>query len=403
MSILKYRIGFTLVELLVVITIIGVLIGLLLPAVQAARDAARRMQCCNNQKQIVLAAHNYHNVHQVFPACPGNRGGGPFGVRTTGISVQGLILPFIEQSVIPANFGIDTTGKSFFISLEQGAGSGQGSPDAMFMVVKPAFIETVQTKLAIFRCPSDGGNDFTTEFSNVTATSVTSPTPMATCNYMACEGSGTNYHYDNTVRTDGMFSMKTPIDFSAVTDGSSNTIAFSEAIIGDGVRGSSATRASDKPDQSNPWTKCAYLDYGSAGAAKNAWISWSMNSEIPGIKNPADVIGNDATAFSNADFINDTGFFDATHTSYWLGWRGYSWMMGRSMATGFSNFVTPNPQHPDWGTAAGVGWFTARSFHAGGVNAALADGSVSFYSNTIGRKIWQRFGCINDNGANLPQ
>src|SRR5437899_3556417 len=85
--------GFTLIELLVVITIIGVLVSLLLPAVQSAREAARRMQCVNNLKQIGLALHNYFESRNTLP-------GADMVFNTTELSALSQVLPFLEQSSV---------------------------------------------------------------------------------------------------------------------------------------------------------------------------------------------------------------------------------------------------------------------------------------------------------------
>jgi len=102
------RRGFTLVELLVVIAIIGILVAILLPAVQAARAAARRMQCTNNQKQIGLALHNYHSAHSVFPPGQMNRftGSAPPPPTEWGLRIcwMPLVLPFVEESELAERF-----------------------------------------------------------------------------------------------------------------------------------------------------------------------------------------------------------------------------------------------------------------------------------------------------------
>src|SRR5262245_50328186 len=94
----QLRRGFTLIELLVVIAIIGVLIALLLPAVQAAREAARRMQCTNNLKQIGLGLHNYESITGALPPPLVQTGSGSTITWTNGWSVHGRLLPFLEQA-----------------------------------------------------------------------------------------------------------------------------------------------------------------------------------------------------------------------------------------------------------------------------------------------------------------
>src|SRR5947209_10191645 len=110
MSVLKCRSrGFTLVELLVVIAIIGVLVALLLPAVQAAREAARRMSCSSNLRQLGLAMHSYHDTHKILPYT--TAAWGPSGVTNSvdnrGWSWNSFILPYIEQQAMYSqiNFG----------------------------------------------------------------------------------------------------------------------------------------------------------------------------------------------------------------------------------------------------------------------------------------------------------
>jgi prepilin-type N-terminal cleavage/methylation domain-containing protein len=112
----KSRRGFTLVELLVVIAIIGILVALLLPAVQAAREAARRMSCGNNLKQLGLGLHNYHDTYKIFPPALLNSGrkDAPFGGTQQTLNTTGwaLMLPFIEQAPLHDNYNFNACSSS---------------------------------------------------------------------------------------------------------------------------------------------------------------------------------------------------------------------------------------------------------------------------------------------------
>lgn len=190
------RHAFTLVELLVVIAIIGVLIALLLPAVQQAREAARRMQCSNNFKQIGLALHNYHDTYQTFPS--GFMYDSTSNVRW---SWGALILPFIEQGSMHDQIGV----------TKQRLTDCIGNADCLALV---------KTPIDGYRCPSDTMPD-----QNPWPTYGSNNENIGTSNYIGNEGM---VHIMQAEKSHGMFHGNSGIKMRDVTDGTSNTIFVGE-------------------------------------------------------------------------------------------------------------------------------------------------------------------------------
>lgn len=217
------RAGFTLVELLVVIAIIGVLIALLLPAVQQAREAARRMSCSNNLKNLALGIHNYHDIFGSFP--PGfidadfnppsfSTSGGQDG----GYSWQTLILPMIEQSALHSQF-------DFTVHVYGSTGGSHGGS-------VPSNHNAVSTPLDIFNCPSDIKPKTTT--SQPDSSTVGYHANIATSSYAGCRGSyernatpGSELQHHRTV-CNGVLFENSEISFRDIQDGASNTLMLGE-------------------------------------------------------------------------------------------------------------------------------------------------------------------------------
>ncbi|QDT57405.1 Type II secretion system protein G precursor [Caulifigura coniformis] len=326
--------GFTLIELLVVIAIIAILIALLLPAVQQAREAARRTQCKNNLKQLGLALHNYHDTYGIFPI--GNLYGdlgsvGPFQSNRTTWLVR--TLPYIDQAPL---FNL--------------ADFNSRSNNTGFTANFPAAYDAQNCRgveMPAFRCPSDPGGRQTT-----------GRAALAPTNYVGCQGSATSntgipgccpagtanpaagtggYMAGNVTwvlmvmnpgTSVGMFAANSQTRIRDVTDGSSNTLMLSECLVG-------------AMSQTNPST---------AGTC----------------------VGGDATTL--------------------LPTRGYSWYFGTTATWMFTTVRTPNFPHVDCERSGVLSNMSARSKHTGGVQVTMADGAVRFVSENLNLATWRALG-----------
>ncbi|WP_425615838.1 DUF1559 domain-containing protein [Anatilimnocola sp. NA78] len=219
----RRRAAFTLVELLVVIAIIGVLVALLLPAVQAAREAARRMQCGNNLKQIVLAAHNHHDTYGAFPA--GRRGCDGSGTPCNGMSATDVnrggasgfvaFLPFLEQANIHKSIGITEADVPW--------------PTTDNATWRPHNKIALETRPKMFVCPSDTAKPF------IANTGSGGTINAAVGSYALVAGSnGPSQGIAATVKFDnnGLFVYFNTKRMADVTDGTSNTLAAGEVRDG---------------------------------------------------------------------------------------------------------------------------------------------------------------------------
>ncbi|MGB4728167.1 MAG: DUF1559 domain-containing protein [Thermogutta sp.] len=322
------RRGFTLVELLVVIAIIGILIALLLPAVQAAREAARRSQCVNNIKQLVLACHNFHHRSKEFPYAR------KYDVWDTYTWTQ-LILPFIEQGAVYDKYW--TLPLRPYSETHPGPVTPAGD-DAKLR-------EARHTPIAAFMCPSDGGPYGNELWSDTWG--------FYRGNYRGCVGSGDMYGQDVQDGTTGpwkpgVFAVKKDQSFDTgatipargaqiaqILDGTSNTAMISEGI---------------SPRCSNWGGPIGSIIYGNMGGALYS------HAVTPNSTSPDRIIG---PCPQNQD--------DTEYTAPCVS-------IGANVA---------------WTRSAERAFAGARSRHPGGVNVGMADGAVKFFANTVDLAVWR--------------
>ncbi len=361
--------GFTLVELLVVIAIIGILVGLLLPAVQAAREAARRMSCSNNFKQLGLAVHNYHSafkqlpIHGVGTGSPPN-GAAPFGSvdATTNwwtnygdsnawrLSALVGLTPFMEQQ----GLWDELSNPSYINAID---------PDNRLTVAWPPMGPTVQflqyrpwvTEIPMLRCPSDPGvglpaqgrTNYAACLGDSMEWSVRGPKQ-----HQAAQGGEVIMNQSWALRSlaadRGVFVPHKDAKFRDILDGLSNTVAFGEILTDLGDRDSRGTQ--------------------------------SINGNPP----------NEIRL--NPSYCIDNNQLDPDRPRYWApgiptenanNGRGFKWADFRPNFSGCHTIYPPNAAIGGGNNSGQTGMFPPSSRHQGGAHVLMSDGAVIFITDSI--------------------
>ncbi len=228
----RRRAGFTLIELLVVIAIIAILIGLLLPAVQKVREAAARMKCQNNLKQLGLACHNYHDAYQKLPPARKSLGfcqtaSATYVADPVTLNHHGLLylLPYVEQAPLLAQFKLTSPAGNY-----RTTGNPLATPDA----IASGNAALAATNLSLVRCPSDNGSP-TIAPGSVYSPDLGAGVVAVKTNYDFITDclSLRNYNYWRASTTSAryVFGENSDTNLTAITDGTSNTLLMGEQTL----------------------------------------------------------------------------------------------------------------------------------------------------------------------------
>ena len=341
------RRGFTLIELLVVIAIIAVLVALLLPAVQQAREAARRSQCKNNLKQLGLAIHNYAEIHQAFPPgrivylSPGDdHTAGANGNATTGrgncFSAFAQLLPQLDQSVI-------------FNQINFNSGPDTAANNTLSIVQPPVFL-----------CPSDAGYRALAQGTGF----------VGVTNYVLNTGTTFPVSLRNPggVPVTGVFFDNSRIGFGHITDGTSQTVCLSEQIL------------------SNPGDSTSTGGNWNGGTPSTGFVLTSGNNNTNSgpelLSYPGDCVSGNKLQLT---FGNRILYGAPGHTMY------NHIRVPNDPQIDCRGGLPHSPRNDYWWSRLSHN-ITTHSKHVGGVHSLLCDGHVQFISNSIDRTIWQSLG-----------